>query len=468
MKDRLNSFLPLVVLLGSLILATGGTASAADQGTALGGEAGVLVGFLLADQDLAGESGAVELTIGGRGASVFTSRLSWFADGLFSNVSTKSNLGDARMYYGRTGLEWLFIKKPHSSWFVNGAFGWLKVDYKNGTVEDFHRPLVSAGIGQRYPVGGRKHIRWELRADVTVDNHPGLGGATMQQGLALVGLIWGPSGRSTAHQDEDSDGVRNSRERCPLTPMGAQVDRYGCPLDSDGDDVPDGIDQCSLTNPGEMVDEYGCPRDSDGDRILDGSDACPDTPEGLLVDEWGCPRDRDRDDIPDGLDSCPETPLGVMVDDQGCAMDSDGDGVSDGLDRCPGTPGETYVDGKGCTASRFLWVPERRTLIVWLEFEVNSATLDDGGKALLDEVIPVLKESSYRFEVGAHIDAEIGESDLDRLSFKRAEVIRDYIVEQGIAPDRLETQGYGTTEPLTESAPVRRIGDGRVEFKRID
>jgi len=217
-----------------------------------------------------------------------------------------------------------------------------------------------------------------------------------------------------------------------------------------------------------MVDEFGCPRDSDGDRILDGSDACPDTPEGLLVDEWGCPRDRDRDGIPDGLDSCPETPLGVMVDDQGCAMDSDGDGVSDGLDRCPGTPGETYVDGKGCTASRFLWVPERRTLIVWLEFEVNSATLDDGGKALLDEVIPVLQESSYRFEVGAHIDAEIGESDLDRLSFKRAEVIRDYIVERGIAPDRLETQGYGTTEPLTESAPVRRIGDGRVEFKRID
>ncbi len=113
-------------------------------------------------------------------------------------------------------------------------------------------------------------------------------------------------------------------------------------------------------------------------------------------------------------------------------------------------------------------MPERRTLIVWLEFEVNSATLDDDAKALLDEVIPVLQESTYRFEVGTHVDAEIGESDLDRLSFKRAELIRDYIVERGIAPDRLETHGYGTTEPLAESSPVRRVGGGRVEFKRID
>ena len=468
MKDRRNSFLPLLILLGSLVLPTWATASAADQETALGGEIGFLAGVLLADDDLAGETGALEMTLGARGGSVFTSRLIWFADGLFSNVSTKSSLGDARLYYGRTGLEWLFVKTQRSSWFVNGAFGWLKVDYVNGTVEDFHRPLISAGFGQRYPVGGRKHLRWELRADMTVDNHPGLGGATMHQGLALVGLIWGPSGRSAAHRDEDGDGVRNSRDHCPLTPTGATVDRHGCPLDSDDDGVPDGIDYCAMTQIGQMVNESGCPRDTDGDRIFDGSDACPNTAEGLAVDEWGCALDRDRDGVPDGLDHCPQTALGVGVDGQGCPVDSDGDGVSDGLDQCPGTPEQTYVDSNGCTASPFLWVPERRTLIVWLQFETNSADLDDAARALLDEVLPVVSESSYRFEIGGHIDPEVGESDSDRLSLKRAETVRDYLAENGIALHRLETQGYGTTEPLAETVPVQQYGGGRIELKRID
>ena len=92
---------------------------------------------------------------------------------------------------------------------------------------------------------------------------------------AVVGFIWGPAPRTTGTQDEDRDGVRNSRDHCPLTPMGAAVDRRGCPLDSDGDGVADGIDNCAMTEFGELVNEIGCPRDSDGDRVYDGSDACP-------------------------------------------------------------------------------------------------------------------------------------------------------------------------------------------------
>ena len=468
MKESRYSILPLLVLLATLALPAGGAARASDSPTALGGEIGVLAGILLSDDDLAGESGNLEFAIGARGGSQFSSRLTWFADGLFSNVSTKSRLGDARQYYGRTGLEWQFIKNRSSSWFVNGAFGWLLVDYEYGTVEDFHRPLISAGFGQRYQVGGRKYLRWELRGDVTVDNHPGLGGATMQQGLALVGLIWGPSRKNLAYHDEDSDGVRNSNDHCPLSPTGAMVDKNGCPMDSDGDSVPDGIDYCARTQIGQLVDDTGCPRDSDGDGIFDGSDACPDTSENLAVDEWGCPRDRDRDGVPDDLDDCPQTELGIGVDDQGCAMDSDGDGISDGLDLGPATPEGTFVDAKGCTTSPFLWVPERRTLIVWVEFEVNSSVLDEQAKSLLDEVIPVLLDSSYRFEIGGHIDEDAGESDLDRLTYKRAEAVRDYVVAEGMEAHRLETEGYGSSEPLSDDTPVREFGGGRIEFKRID
>jgi len=152
--------------------------------------------------------------------------------------------------------------------------------------------------------------------------------------------------------DSDGDGVLDNHDRCPGTPAGARVDRYGCPVDSDGDGIPDGIDRCPGTPLGAVVDATGCPIDSDGDGVPDGLDKCPDTPHGALVDPNGCPKDSDGDGIPDGLDHCPYTPRGAAVDAVGCPGDEDGDGVLDGLDRCPHTPPGTPVDSVGCPVSQ--------------------------------------------------------------------------------------------------------------------
>lgn len=58
--------------------------------------------------------------------------------------------------------------------------------------------------------------------------------------------------------DSDGDGVPDSRDKCPGTPRGAQVDADGCPLDSDGDGVPDYRDRCPGTPAGAKVDSNGC------------------------------------------------------------------------------------------------------------------------------------------------------------------------------------------------------------------
>jgi len=465
MRDRFNRYRLAVAVL--VFLAWGGF-SVATEGSARGGEVGLLAGALHSDEALTGESSSLDPTIGLRGGSVVTSRLIWYVDALYSEVNTEGNLGDARLYWGRTGLEWLFVKKPRSSWFVTGAFGWVLVDYSRGTVEDFHRPLVSAGVGQRYPIGGRKQLRWELRADVTVDDRPGLNGEGMTQGLALVGLIWGPSGASRANFDSDGDGVPDAKDRCPATPNFAYVDRHGCPQDSDGDGVFDGVDQCAGTSLGQPVNEAGCLSDSDADGVFDGTDACPGTREGVVVDDWGCPKDLDHDGVPLGLDRCQKTFAGVLVDEYGCPLDGDGDGIPDGLDRCPDTPADVRVDGKGCEASSFLYVPETRALILWLSFEANTSELSDDGIVVLSDVLPVLLASEYRFEVGGHLDPAGGESDLDRLSFKRAEVVRDYLIQNGVAGDRLETQGYGSSRPLELQRQAARTIQSRIEITRID
>ena len=62
--------------------------------------------------------------------------------------------------------------------------------------------------------------------------------------------------------DDDEDGVLNSKDSCPGTPLGSSVDENGCggsQLDSDGDGVTDDIDQCENTSSSAaLVSATGC------------------------------------------------------------------------------------------------------------------------------------------------------------------------------------------------------------------
>ena len=79
---------------------------------------------------------------------------------------------------------------------------------------------------------------------------------------ALVGISFGFGGGSASTAecttDSDEDGVCNDKDKCPDTPMEAQVDEKGCPLDGDKDGVIDMNDACPNTPAGYQVDETGC------------------------------------------------------------------------------------------------------------------------------------------------------------------------------------------------------------------
>lgn len=344
---KANSTIPALLVL---VLATGTVL--ADPG--LGGEAGFFAGVVFPDEAMAGEKDpSPEATVGGRVGVVFAPRWTWFVDGTYAEIDTRTGFGTATELTGRTGVEMLIRPASRFGWIVNAGLGWVNFDYETGHTLDFDRPVGSAGFGQMIRWGATKRIRWEWRADLTLDDD-GLGEEDVWQGRFLAGLIWGPPDATSARTgttrgDDDGDGVGNRKDRCPDTPRGATVDSRGCPFDSDKDGVPDGIDLCPRTPSGTRVDESGCPTDSDGDGVFDGSDACPDTVAGAKVDEWGCALDGDRDGVPDGIDRCPDTPWGARVDEVGCSRDGDGDGVPDGLDRCAGTPSGAAVDRTGCT-----------------------------------------------------------------------------------------------------------------------
>ena len=146
--------------------------------------------------------------------------------------------------------------------------------------------------------------------------------------------------------DDDSDGIINTRDLCPTTPVGESVNSDGCgqsQLDEDNDGVSNDNDRCPGTPASFSVDSDGCTSeqrsvDTDNDGIFDIDDDCEETPEGEEVDEYGCSesqKDSDGDGIPNNLDACDDTPEGYPILADGCTDDVtlnqgdfDGDGYS--------------------------------------------------------------------------------------------------------------------------------------------
>jgi OOP family OmpA-OmpF porin len=200
------------------------------------------------------------------------------------------------------------------------------------------------------------------------------------------------------------------------------------------------------------------PLDSDGDGIVDEADKCPNTPRGMEVDAQGCPLDSDGDGVINNADKCPGTPPGVSVDGYGCPQDSDADGVPDYLDQCPSTPTGATVNEVGC------W-----SLKATMLFDTNSSYIKSGAYPLLDEVVTILaKNPQIKVEVQGYAD-NTGTAQYNQwLSERRAKRVMDYLLGKGIARERLQAKGYGSTQPVASNATEEgRAQNRRVELKRM-
>ncbi|MCE9669769.1 OmpA family protein [Myxococcus stipitatus] len=268
-------------------------------------------------------------------------------------------------------------------------------------------------------------------------------------------------------RDSDGDGVPDDQDECPNEAGDAA--HKGCPVrDSDGDGVPDDQDAC----PKEAGDaaHKGCPvGDADGDGVPDDQDACPN--EAGEAAHKGCPvRDSDGDGVPDDQDACPNEAGDAAH--KGCpARDSDGDGVPDDQDACPKQAGD--ADHKGCPAPKEP-TPEpspRPTEAVvptshHVRFPVGQSTLEDAEKRQLDAIAAYLKKHpDISLSIEGHTD-NTGPEELNQtLSQQRADMVRQYLVQQGIAGSRLTATGHGPSRPVeTNDTPEGRAANRRVEF----
>lgn len=269
--------------------------------------------------------------------------------------------------------------------------------------------------------------------------------------------------------DTDGDGIVDAEDACP-NEVGPK-ETQGCPIakDSDGDGIPDDIDRCPLDPEDKdgFQDEDGCPdADNDGDGIVDKADACPN--EAGPIENRGCPvTDKDGDGVPDAEDKCPE--LAGVKENAGCPdADKDGDTIVDRLDKCPdrfGPPPD------GCPKKYTLVEVKKERIDIKQQVHFASAryrVLPDSFP-LLDQVVQVLNDfPKMRVAIEGHTDSVGGEAMNMRLSQRRADAVRDFLVSKGVSPDRLEAIGFGPTKPIASNKTSRgRAQNRRTEFRIV-
>jgi outer membrane protein OmpA-like peptidoglycan-associated protein len=100
-------------------------------------------------------------------------------------------------------------------------------------------------------------------------------------------------------------------------------------------------------------------------------------------------------------------------------------------------------------------------------FEASQARIQQRSFSVLDWVARVMSEHPElpRVVVGAHTDDRGLGDENQRLSQRRAEEVRRYLIGKGVAAGRLDARGYGSDRPIDSNATsVGRENNRRVDF----
>ncbi len=117
-------------------------------------------------------------------------------------------------------------------------------------------------------------------------------------------------------------------------------------------------------------------------------------------------------------------------------------------------------------------VPEVREKIVLrgINFDFDKSDIKPEFVPVLDEAVEILKERpDIKVIIEGHTDWTGTEKYNQGLSERRAASVCNYLVEQGISQNNLETVGYGEADPVADNhTPEGQSMNRRVVFKILD
>ena len=329
---------------------------------------------------------------------------------------------------------------------IGGGYTWLG--------DDKHAGTLNGGLGLTYWfnefVGISLRSTYKQSYEEIRENMP-----SHLQHFAGLTFKFGGS-------DKDGDGIYDKDDACPDVAGLKQFN--GCP-DTDGDGIADKDDACP--DVAGKAEFNGCP-DTDGDGIADKDDACPEV--AGLKSLAGCP-DKDGDGVADKDDKCPD--VKGPKENGGCPWpDRDGDGVLDKDDKCPDVKGP--ASNNGCPIPP-VQEPTEETMkklndyAKTILFESGKASFEKQTLSVLQSITTILKEyPASKFSIEGHTDTDGTAKSNLKLSDERAAAVKNYLIQNGIAADRLSSVGFGQTKPIdSNKTKAGKANNRRVEVKLV-
>ena len=335
-------------------------------------------------------------------------------------------------FYIDEGFNWF----TGSDWFemyLSGGVGYFKVT-EGGTTANF-------GTGFNLWISESIGLNIETVAKWILDSEPAIYDSAHIQYSA--GLTFRPNG-----QDRDNDGIYDYNDSCPN--IAGTKEGNGCP-----DDEAKELTTAAL------------PVDSDNDGVTDSLDNCPNV--AGLASNNGCPLilDSDKDGIIDSADNCPT--IAGPVGNNGCPfVDSDNDGVIDSADNCPTIAGSP--SNNGCPEKKSADNIEIERLSRQIRFHTDKDSFTPETYAILQNVVSfVNRYPNSKFRIEGHTDS-IGEFEYNkRLSEKRANAVKAYLISNGVPEYNLEATGLGEEQPIQSNMNKGgRKMNRRVQITQID
>ncbi len=167
--------------------------------------------------------------------------------------------------------------------------------------------------------------------------------------------------------------------------------------------------------------------------------------------------DDDKDGVLNSADACPTSNAGDKVDAKGCLVDGDDDqdGVLNSVDACPTSKAGEKVDASGCA-----------TLVnLHVKFDNAKYTVDAPSKVNIQKFANFLTtNTNYSAKIMGYTDSVGNAQNNQKLSQKRANIIKEMLVAKGVEATKIEAIGMGEAAPVA----TNDTAEGRAQNRRIE
>ncbi|KMQ61295.1 membrane protein [Chryseobacterium sp. FH2] len=183
--------------------------------------------------------------------------------------------------------------------------------------------------------------------------------------------------------------------------------------------------------------------------------------------------DADNDGVCDDWDRQLDTPAGARVDGAGVALDTDLDGVIDLYDKCVTVPGP--VENQGCPTTAPATggpVDDQTRTLEGIEFDLNSDRILPSNTPILNNAVNYINSSDGSYTVIGATDTRASDAYNQKLSERRANNVKNYLIKNGVQSGKLNAIGrgekdlkYPECDPATKCPEWKNRANRRVYFE---